>query len=110
MKELIAGGPQKEWVQSQTTFAQLAKDDDGSYRIRTLKQKIWVKGVSYELQEIFGIEHATAAAKEREVRQDTHFLPLDTFAAHYDKCIHSNPWTLEISRYTCIPSLGRHTS
>ena len=54
-------------MQSQTTFAQLAKDEEGKYQVRTLKQKIWVEGVSYELQEIYGMEQATAAAKDREV-------------------------------------------
>ena len=28
-----------------------------------LKQKIWVEGVSYELQEIYGLEQASAAAR-----------------------------------------------
>lgn len=67
LQELSAGGPQRVWVQSQTTFAQLSKEEEGKFAVRPLKQKIWVEGVSYELQEIYGIEHATAAAKEREV-------------------------------------------
>ena len=67
VQELTPGGPQKVWVQSQTTFAQLAKDEEGKYQVRTLKQKIWVEGISYELQEIYGMEQATAAAKDREV-------------------------------------------
>ncbi|KAK9824223.1 hypothetical protein WJX72_008630 [[Myrmecia] bisecta] len=55
LQELQPGGEQKLWVQSQTTFATLVKDEDGSYLGRGLKQKIWVEGVSYELQEIYGI-------------------------------------------------------
>ncbi|KAK9802813.1 hypothetical protein WJX72_002200, partial [[Myrmecia] bisecta] len=54
LQELQPGGEQKLWVQSQTTFATLVKDEDGSYLGRGLKQKIWVEGVSYELQEIYG--------------------------------------------------------
>jgi hypothetical protein len=37
-------------VQSQTTFAVLGKGEDGEFEVRVLKQKIWVEGVSYELQ------------------------------------------------------------
>mgnify|MGYP001810807758 CR=1 FL=1 len=44
------GGEQQAWVQSQTTFAVLHREEDGSYAVRSLKQKIWVEGVSYELQ------------------------------------------------------------
>lgn len=44
------GGPQQGWVQSQTTFASLGKGDEGEWEVRVLKQKIWVDGISYELQ------------------------------------------------------------
>ena len=37
-------------MQSQTTFAALGKGEDGEYEVRVLKQKIWVDGISYELQ------------------------------------------------------------
>ncbi len=37
-------------MQSQTTFAALHREEDGSYSVRVAKQKIWVDGVSYELQ------------------------------------------------------------
>lgn len=50
------GGPLPKWVQSQTTYATLVKGEDGKYVVRVLKQKIWVDGTSYELQEIYGIE------------------------------------------------------
>ena len=50
MQELEPGAAQKQWVQSQTTFAVLGKGEDGEYEVRVLKQKIWVEGVSYELQ------------------------------------------------------------
>lgn len=59
------GGPLPKWVQAQTTYATLVKGEDGKYLVRVLKQKIWVDGTSYELQEIYGIEGSaggTAAA------------------------------------------------
>lgn len=43
-------------VQSQSTFATLVPQSDGSWSIRVLKQKIMVDGVSYVLQEIYGID------------------------------------------------------
>ena len=50
MQELAPGGEQKVWVQSQTTFAVLHREEDGAWAVRVAKQKIWVDGVSYELQ------------------------------------------------------------
>ena len=47
-------------MQSQTTFATLAKDEEGRWMPRVIKQKIWVDGTSYELQEIYGIENSSA--------------------------------------------------
>lgn len=58
----VPGDEQKDWIQSQTTFARLVKEEDGAWRIRVIKQKIWVEGVSYELQEIYGLEQASAAS------------------------------------------------
>lgn len=49
-QELEPGAAQKLWVQSQTTFALLGKGEEGEYEVRVVKQKIWVKGTSYELQ------------------------------------------------------------
>lgn len=49
--------------QAQTTFSKVAFADPGSdkaFVTSVTKQKIWVDSVSYELQEIFGIEHCTA--------------------------------------------------
>lgn len=54
------GSPLPKWVQAQTTYATLTKNSDGEYMVRVLKQKIWVEGVSYELQEIYGIEQCTS--------------------------------------------------
>ena len=49
-QERKPGDEQVAWVQSQTTFAVLHLEDDGSWAVRVAKQKIWVGGVSYELQ------------------------------------------------------------
>ena len=70
---LVPGAEQQPWAQSQTTFAALHKEEDGSWSVRVLKQKIWVEGTSYELQEIYGLEHAggrkaASAAEEAEER------------------------------------------
>jgi len=43
------------WIQSQTTYANLIKEDN-EWEPRTVKQKISVDGISYELQEIYGIQ------------------------------------------------------
>ena len=52
------------WVQSQTTYASLSPGEHG-WSCRVLKQRIWVDGTSYELQEIYGIENcATGNAEE----------------------------------------------
>jgi len=56
-----AGAKLETWVQSQTTYATLSRRDDGSWGVTPVKQKIWVDGVSYELQEIFGIENCGAS-------------------------------------------------
>ena len=61
------GGPQKVWMQSQTTYAKILKDEARNWQVAVLKQKIWAMGTSYELQEIYGMEQAAAAAKEKNV-------------------------------------------
>jgi hypothetical protein len=50
------GGALPSWAQAQTTYAKLRKDDDGHWGLQILKQKIWVNGTSYELQEIYGMD------------------------------------------------------
>ncbi len=67
-QELEVGAGQKSWVQSQTTFVALARDEHaglGGLRARALKQKIWVEGVSYELQEIYGIDSLNSRRRVR---------------------------------------------
>jgi hypothetical protein len=50
--------PLPDWVHSQTTQAFIEKKDDDAYEVRVLKQIIWVGGVGYELQEIYGIDNS----------------------------------------------------
>ncbi|KAI8464107.1 MAG: hypothetical protein J3K34DRAFT_127513 [Monoraphidium minutum] len=54
LEELEVGGPFPSWTQAQSTYAKLHQDDDGEWQIAVLKQKIWVNGVSYELQARLG--------------------------------------------------------
>lgn len=58
LEELEVGGPFPVWCQAQTTYAKLRQDEHGAWQVAVLKQKIFVKGVSYELQEIYGMEGA----------------------------------------------------
>lgn len=55
LEELQPGSPTPTWIQSQTTYAYLIKTGN-AWEVRTVKQKIWVDGISYELQEIYGIQ------------------------------------------------------
>jgi hypothetical protein len=50
LKDLKEGSAQPLWVQSQTTFATIVYEDDEHWKVKVNKQKIWVAGVSYELQ------------------------------------------------------------
>lgn len=42
LDSLPPGAAQPEWVQSQTTFAELKKGEDGTWSAKVIKQKIWV--------------------------------------------------------------------
>lgn len=50
------GSKLPSWIRSQTTYAILEKKTDGEYVPKVIKQKIWVNGMRYDLQEIYGIE------------------------------------------------------
>jgi len=58
----------QRWSQSQTTYVELTATPAPSgrgavtYAAHVLKQKIWVHGASYELQEIYGIDACTPGA------------------------------------------------
>lgn len=43
--------------QSHTTIAVIEKHTDGTYVLKALKQKLYVDGLCYLLQEIYGIEN-----------------------------------------------------
>ena len=49
--------------QSHATIAGIDKHSDGSYVIKPLKQKLFVDGMAYLLQEIYGIENKNASRK-----------------------------------------------
>jgi len=55
LEEVAPGGELPPWVQSQTTYAWVERDGE-EWVARVVKQKIWVKGEAYELQEIYGME------------------------------------------------------
>lgn len=46
-----------EMRQSHTTIATVEKITDGTYLLKALKQKLFVDGLCYLLQEIYGIEN-----------------------------------------------------
>ncbi|KAF6252455.1 zinc finger, C3HC4 type-domain-containing protein [Scenedesmus sp. NREL 46B-D3] len=54
--QMEVGGPLPPWAQAQSTYAKLRRDEEGGWRLQILKQKIWVAGTSYELQEIYGMD------------------------------------------------------
>ncbi|ETK87784.1 hypothetical protein F441_07972 [Phytophthora nicotianae CJ01A1] len=58
--------PDKKRPQSQTTFCTFVKKGEDVWDIKMLKQKILVDGLTYELQEIYGIDGAVAAAPKTE--------------------------------------------
>mmetsp|Transcript_4725 Transcript_4725/g.10220 ORF Transcript_4725/g.10220 Transcript_4725/m.10220 type:complete len:389 (+) Transcript_4725:200-1366(+) len=61
LRSLEPGCELPSWVQAQTTYARLQREEDGSWGLRVIKQKIWVKGSTYELQEIYGMEQGHPA-------------------------------------------------
>jgi len=52
--------------QSQLTLCTLDKFGSDGYTIKVLKQKLWVDGVEYLLQEIYGIENKSRRHEEGE--------------------------------------------
>ncbi|XP_072753507.1 E3 ubiquitin ligase Rnf157 isoform X1 [Anoplolepis gracilipes] len=58
--------------QSHTTIAVVEKHSDGTYVLKALKQKIYVDGLCYLLQEIYGIENKnTENSKQQGSDEDT---------------------------------------
>lgn len=56
----IAEEGSDEPKQSHTTIAVVEKHSDGTYVLKALKQKLYVDGLCYLLQEIYGIENKNA--------------------------------------------------
>lgn len=81
LEELEAGSSIPAWVQSQTTYAYLVKEEDDTWEARTLKQKIWVEGISYELQEIYGIQDIYSRDKKPTAGTEKPKDPLASFAS-----------------------------
>ncbi|XP_046744537.1 probable E3 ubiquitin-protein ligase MGRN1 isoform X1 [Diprion similis] len=62
----------EEPKQSHTTIAVIEKHSDGSYVLKALKQKLYVDGLCYLLQEIYGIENKNSEnAKQQGSDEDT---------------------------------------
>lgn len=60
--------------QSHTTIAVIEKHSDGSYVLKALKQKLFVDGLCYLLQEIYGIENKnTEDAKVRNFSKEFNY-------------------------------------
>ncbi|XP_071567378.1 E3 ubiquitin ligase Rnf157 [Temnothorax nylanderi] len=58
--------------QSHTTIAVVEKHSDGTYVLKALKQKLYVDGLCYLVQEIYGIENKnTENAKQQGSDEDT---------------------------------------
>ena len=66
LDNITPGLPLPKWVQGQTTFASVSRDPSTSvgWRVKVLKQKLWVEGVSYVLQEIYGLEKTNSGRTE----------------------------------------------
>ena len=70
LNDIIPDSPLSPWIQSQTTYASIAKEGD-VWRVQVLKQKLWVDGVSYMLQEIYGLENvATGTPNGVDTNED----------------------------------------
>ncbi|GMH36380.1 hypothetical protein BSKO_04248 [Bryopsis sp. KO-2023] len=82
LQDLEAGSRIPAWVQSQTTYARLVKEEDGSWEARAVKQKIWVEGISYELQEIYGIQDIYSGDKKPSSAPVTGEKPKDPMASY----------------------------
>ncbi|TMW56668.1 hypothetical protein Poli38472_006678 [Pythium oligandrum] len=57
-------------IQSQSTFATFVEKSSGEWSVKVLKQKIQVDGMTYELQEIYGIDGSVAAAPKSDAAGD----------------------------------------
>lgn len=87
-------------VHKQVTQAVLDKDNDGSFRVRVVKQILWIEGVRYELRELYGSTTQGAASESGSGQEcvicmteakDTAVLPcrhLVTLSQSFAFCFH----------------------
>ncbi|XP_011860425.1 PREDICTED: RING finger protein 157 [Vollenhovia emeryi] len=70
--QCVAEEGSDEIKQSHTTIAVVEKHSDGTYVLKALKQKLYVDGLYYLVQEIYGIENKnTENAKQQGSDEDT---------------------------------------
>lgn len=62
--------------QSHTTVATVEKSTDGTYILKALKQKLFVDGLCYLLQEIYGIENKN---NDKVFKQLLRFIKLQIY-------------------------------
>lgn len=96
--------PLHPWVQSQTTYVEFercsntnaatesaasanASTKNVSWTCRATKQKIWVRGASYELQEIYGIETAPGTSASNDPTTGGGVDASSSAFAESDECV-----------------------
>ncbi|XP_043283116.1 E3 ubiquitin ligase RNF157 [Venturia canescens] len=67
----VAEEGSEEPKQSHTTIAVVEKQTDGSFLLKALKQKLYVDGLCYLLQEIYGIENKNTENAKQGTDEDT---------------------------------------
>ena len=55
--------------QSHTTFGIVERSSDGGFILKAFKQKLFVDGLSFLLQEIYGLENKSAEANPSQVEK-----------------------------------------
>ncbi|KAJ0243840.1 E3 ubiquitin-protein ligase LUL3 [Hirschfeldia incana] len=54
-----SSGSEEPLVHKQVTQACLEKTSDGSFKVKVVKQILWIEGARYELRELYGIDNST---------------------------------------------------
>ncbi|KAL0735534.1 hypothetical protein Bca4012_011744 [Brassica carinata] len=54
-----SSGSEEPLVHKQVTQACLEKSSDGSFKVKVMKQILWIEGARYELRELYGIDNST---------------------------------------------------
>ncbi|CAH8365346.1 unnamed protein product [Eruca vesicaria subsp. sativa] len=55
-----SSGSDEPLVHKQITQACLEKTNDGSFKVKVMKQILWIEGARYELRELYGIDNSVA--------------------------------------------------